>query len=151
MPETSIISASCGHSPAALVVTASILSPRITIVAPACGPAPVPSISVPPSSTFISALPANARSLYTTGFAVSSSAFGTRVAAIGDHRREAGMCRGLLFSLVLGCLWLAGPAAAQESLLDTVLKRDKLIVATYSTSPPLAYVDDSGKLVGFEI
>jgi polar amino acid transport system substrate-binding protein len=43
------------------------------------------------------------------------------------------------------------PALAQESLLDTVLKRDKLIVATYSTSPPLAYVDDAGKLVGFEI
>src|SRR5947209_18211868 len=61
------------------------------------------------------------------------------------------MYRGLLFSLVLGCLWLAGPAAAQESLLDTVLKRDKIIVATYSTSPPLAYVDDSGNLVGFEI
>jgi len=40
---------------------------------------------------------------------------------------------------------------AQESLLDVVLKRDKLIVATYSTSPPLAYVDDSGNLVGFEI
>jgi polar amino acid transport system substrate-binding protein len=43
------------------------------------------------------------------------------------------------------------PARAQESLLDTVLKRDKIIVATYSTSPPLAYVDDDGKLVGFEI
>ena len=51
------------------------------------------------------------------------------------------------FSLV----FVAIPAWAQESLLDTVLKRDKLIVATYSTSPPLAYVDDSGKLVGFEI
>ena len=61
------------------------------------------------------------------------------------------MHRGLLFSLVLACFWLAGPAGAQESLLDTVLKRDKLIVATYSTSPPLAYVDDNGKLVGFEI
>lgn len=43
------------------------------------------------------------------------------------------------------------PARAQESLLDTVLKRDKIIVATYSTSPPLAYVDDKGELVGFEI
>jgi polar amino acid transport system substrate-binding protein len=32
-----------------------------------------------------------------------------------------------------------------------VLKRDKLIVGTYSTSPPLAYVDDSGNLVGLEI
>src|SRR6516225_3743363 len=61
------------------------------------------------------------------------------------------MYRQLPFSLLLACLWIAGPARAQESLLDTVLKRDKLIVATYSTSPPLAYVDDSGKLVGFEI
>jgi hypothetical protein len=33
---------------------------------------------------------------------------------------------------------------SQESLLDVVLKRDKLIVAT---SPPLAYVDDSGNLL----
>jgi polar amino acid transport system substrate-binding protein len=45
----------------------------------------------------------------------------------------------------------AGAARADDSILDTVLKRDKLIVATYSTSPPLAYVDDDGKLVGFEI
>ena len=43
------------------------------------------------------------------------------------------------------------PALAQESLLDVVLKRDKIIVGTYSTSPPLAYVDDKGELVGFEI
>jgi polar amino acid transport system substrate-binding protein len=57
----------------------------------------------------------------------------------------------LPFSLLFACLWLAGPARAQESLLDVVLKRDKLLVATYSTSPPLAYVDDSGKLVGLEI
>ena len=57
--------------------------------------------------------------------------------------------RELLLALLLGCA--AVPVHAQESLLDTVLKRDKLIVATYSTSPPLAYVDDAGKLVGFEI
>ena len=59
-------------------------------------------------------------------------------------------CR-LRFSLLLACLCIAGPARAQESLLDVVLKRDKLLVATYSTSPPLAYIDDNGKLVGFEI
>ena len=35
--------------------------------------------------------------------------------------------------------------------MDVVLKRDKLIVGQYSTSPPLAYVDDNGELVGFEI
>ena len=51
------------------------------------------------------------------------------------------------FALVLATV----PASAQESLLDVVLKRDKLIVATYSTSPPLAFVDDAGTLVGFEI
>jgi hypothetical protein len=47
--------------------------------------------------------------------------------------REGGMSRGFPLSLFLACLWLVGPASGQESLLDTVLKRDKLIVATYST------------------
>ena len=55
----------------------------------------------------------------------------------------------VLLALVLACV--AVPALAQESQLDVVLKRDKLIVGTYSTSPPLAYVDDKGELVGFEI
>jgi polar amino acid transport system substrate-binding protein len=50
-----------------------------------------------------------------------------------------------------GLLTVASAARAQESQLDVVLKRDKLIVGTYSTSPPLAYVDDDGELVGFEI
>ncbi len=58
------------------------------------------------------------------------------------------ICR-LLLALALA--WTIIPARAQESQLDVVLKRDKLIVGTYSTSPPLAYVDDSGELVGFEI
>jgi polar amino acid transport system substrate-binding protein len=58
------------------------------------------------------------------------------------------ICR-LLFGLALALV--VAPGWAQESLLDVVLKRDKVMVATYSTSPPLAYVDDSGKLVGFEI
>jgi polar amino acid transport system substrate-binding protein len=53
----------------------------------------------------------------------------------------------LAFALAL----LAVPVSAQESQLDVVLKRDKLIVGTYSTSPPLAFVDDKGELVGFEI
>jgi polar amino acid transport system substrate-binding protein len=59
------------------------------------------------------------------------------------------MFRRLLFGFAL--VLATVPASAQESLLDVVLKRDKLIVATYSTSPPLAYIDDNGKLVGFEI
>jgi polar amino acid transport system substrate-binding protein len=55
----------------------------------------------------------------------------------------------LAFSLAAAST--APPASAQESQLDVVLKRDKLIVGTYSTSPPLAFVDDSGNLVGLEI
>ena len=43
------------------------------------------------------------------------------------------------------------PVNAQESRLDTVVKRDKLIVATYSTAPPLAFTDEKGQLVGFEV
>ena len=57
----------------------------------------------------------------------------------------------LLGALALSFAFLAPTASAQELQLDVVLKRDKLIVGTYSTSPPLAYVDDSGNLVGFEI
>jgi polar amino acid transport system substrate-binding protein len=58
------------------------------------------------------------------------------------------VCRALL-AIAFACF--AFPAFAQESQLDVVLKRDKIIVGTYSTSPPLAYVNDDGKLVGFEI
>ena len=53
--------------------------------------------------------------------------------------------------LALAFALLTAPLHAQESQLDVVLKRDKIIVGTYSTSPPLAYVDDNGELVGFEI
>ena len=55
---------------------------------------------------------------------------------------------GLLF---VACLAFSPQVRAEDSLLDVVLKRDKLIVATYSTSPPLAYADEKGELVGFEI
>jgi polar amino acid transport system substrate-binding protein len=55
----------------------------------------------------------------------------------------------ILLAFVLALL--ATRVSAQESQLDVVLKRDKLIVGTYSTSPPLAFVDDKGELVGFEI
>ena len=59
------------------------------------------------------------------------------------------MALRFLLAIALACFTV--PAVAQESQLDVVLKRDKLIVGTYSTSPPLAYVDDKGELVGFEI
>lgn len=59
------------------------------------------------------------------------------------------MAYRILLALAFACFAL--PALAQESQLDVVLKRDKLIVGTYSTSPPLAYVDEKGDMVGFEI
>lgn len=41
--------------------------------------------------------------------------------------------------------------SAQESRLDMVIKRDKLIVGTFNSAPPMCYVDDKGQLVGFEV
>ncbi len=64
-------------------------------------------------------------------------------------KKLAALIGALVFSLVAAST--APPAFAQDSQLDVVLKRDKLLVGTYSTSPPLAYIDDDGKLVGFEI
>ncbi|HYB43366.1 MAG TPA: transporter substrate-binding domain-containing protein [Candidatus Methylomirabilis sp.] len=44
------------------------------------------------------------------------------------------------------------PAAAEErSRLDIVLERGKLIVAALSPTPPFAFTDDKGQLVGFDI
>ncbi len=59
----------------------------------------------------------------------------------------------LTYVLVSTLLFVFGgrAAAEEESRLDTVLKRDKLIVATYSTAPPLCFKDEKGDLVGFEI
>ncbi len=45
----------------------------------------------------------------------------------------------------------AGDAAAQTSRLDEIIKRDKLIVATFGTAPPFCYTDEKGELVGFDI
>jgi len=64
-------------------------------------------------------------------------------------KKLAALIGALVLSLVAAST--APSAFAQESQLDVVLKRDKLIVGTYSTSPPLAYIDDSGNLVGLEI
>jgi polar amino acid transport system substrate-binding protein len=58
---------------------------------------------------------------------------------------------GLTLTLLVFAWAGTAPARAEGSRLDTVLQRGKLIVATYSTAPPLAYTDSNGKLVGFEI
>ena len=62
--------------------------------------------------------------------------------------------RGRIVGCLLGAMIFcaaATSAGAEESRLEMVVKRDKLIVATYSTSPPLAFRDKNGELVGFEI
>ena len=51
----------------------------------------------------------------------------------------------------LGVAFLAGAAHAQQSRLDEIIKRDKLIVGTFNTAPPLAFVDEKGQLTGFEV
>ncbi len=55
--------------------------------------------------------------------------------------------------LLIAMIFLAAVTSvwAEESRLDMVVKRDKLIVATYSTSPPLAFRDKNGELAGLEI
>jgi polar amino acid transport system substrate-binding protein len=78
-----------------------------------------------------------------------------RITNIADrwhvHPTPAARLPWLPIALGLLLASLALPVRAQESQMDVVLKRDKLIVAQYSTSPPLAFVDDKGELVGFEI
>jgi len=45
----------------------------------------------------------------------------------------------------------ADAETAGGSLLDTVIKRGRLTVATYSAYPPMCFADKDGKLAGFEI
>lgn len=42
-------------------------------------------------------------------------------------------------------------ANAQESRLETIVKRDKVIVAVSSTARPNGFIDETGKLTGFEV
>jgi polar amino acid transport system substrate-binding protein len=41
--------------------------------------------------------------------------------------------------------------AQATSRLDEIVKRDKLIVATFGTAPPFCYTDEAGKPIGFDI
>ena len=45
----------------------------------------------------------------------------------------------------------ASAVKAEDSLLDTVLKRGKVIVGVSSEAPPFGFVDEKGELVGFDI
>jgi polar amino acid transport system substrate-binding protein len=54
-------------------------------------------------------------------------------------------------AVVLGLLGTPGGAGAQESRLNTVLKRGEVIIGTTSAAPPFGFVDEKGELVGFDI
>jgi polar amino acid transport system substrate-binding protein len=56
-----------------------------------------------------------------------------------------------LVSALLVSVSAAVPAAAQGSRLDEIIKRDKLIVSTFGTAPPLCFTNEKGELVGFDI
>ena len=57
---------------------------------------------------------------------------------------------GVLFaSLILFAM--ASLVSAEESTLDKVLKRGKVIVGVSSEAPPFGFIDDNGELVGFDI
>jgi polar amino acid transport system substrate-binding protein len=51
----------------------------------------------------------------------------------------------------LALIGLSGAANAQGSRLDEIIKRDKVLVATFSTAPPFCFTDEKGELVGFDI
>jgi len=57
------------------------------------------------------------------------------------------------WGLCLAATILISPprATADESRLDTILKRGVLIVGTYSTGAPMSFTDESGNFVGFEV
>lgn len=57
---------------------------------------------------------------------------------------------GLTAAAALAPAAEAQPAGG-ESRLDLVMKRGKLLVATFSTNPPLCYTNDKNELVGFDI
>jgi len=57
----------------------------------------------------------------------------------------------LVLALVLALAAWAPARADEQSRLDIVLQRGKLIVVTLSTSPPFAFKDDKGDLVGFDV
>jgi polar amino acid transport system substrate-binding protein len=76
---------------------------------------------------------------------ISGAATGTTEGVMSVFRVMASLL------IALAALAVGDQAGAQQSRLDTVMERGRLIVAAYSTAPPLAFKDAKGELVGFEI
>jgi polar amino acid transport system substrate-binding protein len=72
-----------------------------------------------------------------------------------DKSRRRSLTLGLGGLGLAAAAVMPGEAAAQatggDNRLDTVLKRGKLLVATFTTNPPLCFADEKGKTVGFDI
>ena len=62
------------------------------------------------------------------------------------HLKEA-----IAFVGALGILCVGTSAALAQGKLEEILARGKLIVGTGSTNPPWHFVDESGKMVGFDV
>lgn len=67
------------------------------------------------------------------------------------RRRYLSVTAGVATMLALWAGLGLSPARAEESRLETIVKRDKVIVAVSSTSRPNGFVDETGKLTGFEV
>lgn len=68
------------------------------------------------------------------------------------HRRSLALGIGGLATAAAALPSLAeAQSTSGESRLDTVMKRGKLIVATFSTNPPVCFTDDKGNPIGFDI
>lgn len=59
--------------------------------------------------------------------------------------------RILLAAFVFAAMPILASHAAEQSKLDEVLQRGKVIVGVTSESPPFGFIDQSGNLVGFDI
>lgn len=73
---------------------------------------------------------------------------------LGTFRSSLGLVRWLRNVFLSASLLTAGIVFAQqptESRLDTIVKRDKVIVAVMSTSPPNGFIDEKNELTGFEV
>ncbi len=52
---------------------------------------------------------------------------------------------------VAAVLTVAATSASAEDRLATILARGKVLVGTGSTNPPWHFVDENGKMVGFDV
>lgn len=65
-----------------------------------------------------------------------------------DHRTS--LCFAIVLSVVAFAAGL-GTAQAEESRLEAILKRDKLVVAVSNSTMPTGFIDENGIHTGFEI